>query len=107
MSTYEFRAWHKTEQHWIDNFMELPLFTGLNMTLNHVSDIEVTQWTGLLDKNGKRIFEGDIVRSRFGIGWVERFPGEWRVQSFTGWLALPSGELEVIGNVHENNDMLK
>ena len=65
------------------------------------------QFTGLHDKHGKPIYEGDFVRSHFGIGWVECFPGEWRVQSFTGWLALPSEELEIIGNVYENHELLE
>lgn len=76
----------------------------------------VGQFTGLLDKNGKKIYEGDIAKfigrflnqtisiifdiisARF-IGWCEEDKSVVSPQFF--------GASEVIGNIHENPELLK
>ena len=69
------------------------------------------QFTGILDKNGKRIFEGDKIKLTQGIGTVEWFKTQGR---FMIWLlksnkfvSLLSGTTyEVIGNIHDNPELL-
>ena len=82
----------------------------------------VGQYTGLTDKNGTKIFEGDIVKhynnsdDGFDIGtiyWDERF-NQWRRtsvgnfhhKSFT-YVINYTCEYEVIGNIHDNPELLK
>ena len=83
-----------------------------------VSDT-VGQYTGLKDKNGKRIFEGDICRNtRTGeivsVKWHGTMAGYvWdkrRADSFLfdfGELFRACDKYEVIGNIHDNPEMLK
>lgn len=76
----------------------------------------VGQFTGLTDKNGKKIFEGDIVKTSHG-GSTYYAKIEWDDGSF--WVTnhdiqMPSyisevskTYLEVIGNIHDNPELLK
>lgn len=76
----------------------------------------IGQYTGLCDKNGKRIFEGDIVqrneKETFEIKWDRGGFCLSAKSSYTesGELFLPLiriEEMEVIGNVFENQELLE
>ncbi|MEE0982233.1 MAG: YopX family protein [Acutalibacteraceae bacterium] len=75
----------------------------------------VGQYTGLTDKNGKKIFEGDIV-AEFGeyayeVKWDVNTANFylWYVaaESYTDFYEVPAGRLEIIGNIHDNPELLK
>lgn len=63
----------------------------------------VGQWTSLLDNNGKRIFEGDIVRDGYGrTKTVEFFNGRYYpFIAFPEFNCWDASECIVIGNVHD------
>lgn len=79
----------------------------------------IGQFTGLYDKNGKEIYEGDIVRYSLGdrkdvgyIGFHARSASFRVIAEHTDYGIGNRGELhelnlEVIGNIHDNPELLK
>ena len=71
-----------------------------------VSDT-VGQYTGMKGKNGKRVFEGDILSLRTGRPHVVRFEDGAFVLENTAIPVSFSNKFEVIGNIHDNPELLK
>ena len=103
---------------------ERNMFDGNLMTM-HIQDIEepyddnliddetVGQFTGLTDKNGTKIFEGDIVKTKYGrlceVRWFsspcyqcwDLIPIEATQKAPDSYDVWASKNLEVVGNVHD------
>lgn len=75
----------------------------------------VGQYTGLKDKNGAKIFEGDIVeRFWFGEMCIYQIDYDNGLASFIGRAGMKyttfdydSAEFEVVGNIHDNPELLR
>ena len=81
----------------------------------------IGQFTGLYDKNGKEIYEGDIVKFPHvgectrGIivwngkvgAWCIKLKGENSLGSTPVGEMLSSYKIEVIGNIHDNPELIK
>lgn len=80
-----------------------------------VEDIIIEQDTWIKDKNGREVYQGDIVAEHNGdiIGTIIQHPsGEWQI----AWVGIFGGVsklydhrdiCEVIGNIHQNKELLE
>jgi uncharacterized phage protein (TIGR01671 family) len=120
MREIKFRAWDKRTGKWLNNF-RIYMHGNIELYAGHRADpewqpyakkhYELMQYTGLKDKNGKEIYEGDIIQStwrpsdKFLIEWNEH-EGEWCFCSDTNEVGGKYKGSVVIGNHYENPELL-
>ena len=113
MREIKFRAWDKVYKHFHEDDIIRDYVLG-----DFIDNPEyiVTQQTGLKDKNGREIFEGDIIRitdhpfegaipieGNYEVGYNEQMElcsGSWLLFRMKHYC-------EVIGNIYENPELLK
>lgn len=133
----KFRAWDKNDRRFLSeddnvpNFLNLvpcqstgqfiPMYMEIAESYIYDTDIILMQYTGLKDRSGKEIYEGDIVRLKTGaVGFYEYsephlafavrlkepdYSGDgFIISKLDGWYNF---DVEVIGNIYENPELLK
>lgn len=130
-----FRAWNKAtkEMYEVDDIMsidfgksEISVKTLFFERTNcyKFDDIELMQSTGLADKNGKEIFEGDVVTDGYTTGDIKNHPTlgfymvddngteRWfsdsaTIEDFEEDVETAHKILEIIGNIYKNPELLE
>lgn len=116
----KFRAWDEQECRMVYDFRntDKKAFLNENGQLVRSTWHTLMQYTGLKDKNGKEIYEGDVVKpvqtkgTRWKLATVEYQRGEFvilpkgealsfKTLTETGWL-----KIEVIGNIYQTPELL-
>ncbi len=118
MREIKFRAWHKDGKKMSEPWDLFEGFDGECMysayydgeqVLSYPSEVELMQYTGLKDKNGKEIYEGDIVSNELNKGKFWKI--EWNNGGFDffcdGRNSTDPKIWETIGNIYENKDLIK
>ena len=118
MREIKFRGWHAEKQAMFslgEDQWDAPDYEclSLNDMIQKMSERGwvLMQFTGLKDRNGKEIYEGDILRSPTGYYYVKAIT----VDGFHGYrfmygpsvLTQADGDGEVFGNIYENPELLK
>jgi len=140
MREIKFRAWHKESQkmlpeygvlakiEWGENYVPNKIGVYEYRQINEqgdgdwdgfeLDDFELMQYTGLKDKNGKEIYENDIVHI------IEYLEGEvWNSENHFGIIVFNNGKfdftnaynhqslqkttVEIVGNIFENPELIK
>ncbi len=100
-----FRFWNKIHKQ-IESWAGCHLYTAFGNT-----DLVPMQSTGLKDKKDQLIYEGDILKDKYGalhpVSWNPKGFYETDTFALAGFIKTISEDMEVVGNIYENPELLE
>ncbi len=100
--------------------LKIPDIMNYDIILCEFEEVDLMQYTGLKDKNGKEIYEGDIAKTTFcfpnqneeriGLVYFDYTDLQWQLGEPCDWCSFSKEkfeECEVIGNIYENPELLE
>lgn len=111
-----YRVWNGKEFFYYDYIPTLGFVIRNSGNSIEIGEFYAEQYTGLKDKNGKEIYEGDILKCKGYDDWFDK-DGFYYLKAVE-YEMLPSGEstlagylyipkdIEVVGNIHENPELV-
>lgn len=108
MVEIKFRAWSLINERWVQPTSQYEIGEKSFLRVGGFRDgVEVMQFTGLYDKNGKEIYEGDIIEDNLGTRYICHLLEPDKIirqpksnSNFFKWN-------KIIGNIYENPELLK
>ena len=120
MREIKFRAWDKNTKimiHWDDLVKSRISFRNFRWALlsENSENFELMQYTGLKDKNGVEIYDGSIIRFVLGDYNIREYVEEVVYSDGAFWCGnwllfdakMNDDNLEVLGNIYENPELLE
>ena len=112
---FKIRVWDKEfNQYWTDEAIKENAAWLLFPDNDNIENIEIEQCIGIKDKNGKPVFEGDILSDYDEFKFLVRWNALELKYVFipisknnTEDLDIYPNECELVGNVHENEELLR
>ncbi|ECK7781664.1 YopX family protein [Campylobacter coli] len=120
LQDFDFRVWDKDEKCFLDPYTKSRAVVK-NLPNEKLLNLEIELFTGLCDKNGNKIYEGDILYYFKDCSEGEVFKYQvlfkegafYLFESYDGFVddedliaEFDLKELQVMGNIHENKELL-
>ena len=121
---YLFKAKRLDNGEWVQGYLfgiweKRYILWGMTNDIPNMIEVDpstICQCTGLKDKNGKLIWENDIIKCKFGIAVAVWDKSEWRIKLVKDniwrkdlhyWVVEDNQRTEVIGNIFDNPELLE
>jgi len=110
----KFRAWDKQQNKMLGIDWAITAQGGfINISeYTYEDDPIIMQWTGLIDKNGKEIYEGDLIKTLDNRtlpvifkGGCFGFENIFEIKKFTYFTKVLADTIEVVGNIYEMEEI--